>query len=41
MVIVQDQAMERAYLDTLAQALGIDRSEQARLEGEVAQLRQQ
>lgn len=41
MVIVADQAMERAYLDALAQALGIDPAEKARLEGEVQALKRQ
>lgn len=35
MVIVRDQAMERAYLDALAQALGISRNDQQMLEQEV------
>lgn len=41
MVIVADQAMERAYLETLAQAMGIDAAEKVRLEAEVAAMRQQ
>lgn len=41
MVIVADQAMERAYLETLAQAMGIDATEKVRLEGEVDAMRRQ
>lgn len=41
MVIVADQAMERAYLETLAQAMGIDAAEKTRLEAEVQTMRQQ